>query len=218
MQKQGVVFDFNGTLFWDTELQNRSWDEFLVNYGLELSAEEKDTWMHGVNAKDTFEYLFKRPCSKEEVDRLTEEKEVIYRRMCLEEGMKWAPGALELIHFLKENNVPVAIATASAKNNVEFFIQHMGLLDYFSRDRIIFNDGTSRGKPHPDLFNKAILALGLSASGVTIFEDSISGVEAARNAGAANVVVVNGTPERFGKYNYSIITHFEQVDRNVFLN
>ena len=78
----------------------------------------------------------------------------------------------------------------------------MGLLDYFSRDRIIFNDGTSRGKPHPDLFSKAILALGLSASGVTIFEDSISGVEAARNAGAGNVVVVNGTPERFGKYNY----------------
>ena len=218
MQTQGVVFDFNGTLFWDTELQNRSWDEFMENYGLKLSPEEKDTWIHGINAKDTFEYLFKRPCSEEEVHRLTEEKEVIYRRMCLEQGLEWAPGALELIHFLKQNKVPIAIATASAKNNVDFFIQHMGLLDYFSRDHIIFNDGTSRGKPHPDLFSKAILSLGLSPQNVTIFEDSMAGVEAARNAGAGNVMVVNGTSERFGKYNYPIITHFEQVDRSAFLN
>ena len=115
MQKQGVVFDFNGTLFWDTELQNRSWDKFLDKYEFKLSEEEKLTWVHGINAMDTFEYLFKRPCSAEEVFRLTEEKEVIYRKMCLEQGMEWAAGALELIEFLKENNVPIAIATASAK-------------------------------------------------------------------------------------------------------
>jgi len=218
MQKQGVVFDFNGTLFWDTELQNRSWDEFLDRYGFKLSEEEKLTWVHGINATDTFEYLFKRPCSAEEVFQLTEEKEVIYRAMCLEQGMDWAPGALELIEFLKNNDVPIAIATAAAKNNLDFFVEQLDLHKHFDPKRIIYNDGTMRGKPNPDLFNKAIETLGVPASQVTVFEDSLAGVEAAKRSGAGNVYIVNGNEERFANYSYPIISHFNQVKRQHFLD
>jgi len=214
MQNKGVVFDFNGTLFWDTKEQNDSWDVFLENYGLELSEVEKNKWVHGINAKDTFEYLFKRPVDNNEVDCLTEEKEVIYREMCLNEGMKWAPGALELIHFLKENNIPMAIATASAKNNVEFFIEQLDLLDHFKREHIIYNDGTLRGKPHPDLFTKAIEVLGLPAKNVTVFEDSLAGVEAAENAGAGAIIIVNGNEEHAKRYTHPIISHFNEFDRS----
>lgn len=217
MQKQGVVFDFNGTLFWDTELQNRSWDEFLDRYGFKLSEEEKLTWVHGINAMDTFEYLFKRPCSAEEVYQLTEEKEVIYRAMCLEQGMEWAPGALELIRFLKASNVPIAIATAAAKNNLDFFVEQLDLHQYFDPKQIIYNDGTMRGKPNPDLFSKAIEAIGIPAKHVTVFEDSLAGVEAAKRSGAGNIYIVNGTAERFGS-RYPIISHFDEVDRTRFIN
>ncbi len=218
MQKQGVVFDFNGTLFWDTELQNRSWDEFLDRYGFKLSEEEKLTWVHGINAMDTFEYLFKRPCSAEEVFQLTEEKEVIYRKMCLEQGMDWAPGAMDLIEFLKANDVPIAIATAAAKNNLDFFVEQLDLYRYFKPEHVIYNDGTMRGKPHPDLFNKAIEALGVMSGEVTVFEDSLAGVEAAKRSGAGNVYIVNGSEERFSNYNYPLITHYNQVNRQNFLN
>ena len=54
----GVVFDFNGTLFWDTEYQERSWDTYLAKYGVELTKEEKLTRIHGRNGKDSFEYIF----------------------------------------------------------------------------------------------------------------------------------------------------------------
>lgn len=213
MQTKGVVFDFNGTLFWDTKEQNDSWDVFLQNFGLELSEAEKNKWVHGINAKDTFEYLFKRPVNSDEVDRLTEEKELVYREMCLERGMSWAPGAIELICFLKDNDVPMAIATASAKNNVEFFIEQFDLLDYFKREHIIYNDGTLRGKPHPDLFTKAIKKLDVPAKNVTVFEDSLAGVEAAQNAGAGNIVIVNGSDEHTKRFTYPIISHFNSIDR-----
>lgn len=213
MHSKGVVFDFNGTLFWDTEEQNASWDRFFQNHGFELSEEEKNTYVHGINAKDTFEYLFKRPVDAKEVDRLTEEKEEVYRDMCLQKGMKWAPGAIELFQFLNENNVPMAIATASAKNNVEFFIEHLGLLDYFKREHIIFNDGTVRGKPHPDLFTKAIRILEIPAENVTIFEDSFAGIEAAENAGAGAIVIVNGNEGHSKRFSYPVISHFNEFDK-----
>ncbi len=215
MQK-GVVFDFNGTLFWDTELQNRSWDRFLAKHGFKLSEEEKHTWIHGINAKDTFEYLFQRSCSPAEVHELTEEKEIIYRQMCLNEGMEWAPGAVDLIEFLLENGVEIAIATAAGKNNVEFFIAQLDMLKYFRRERIIFNDGSMRGKPNPDLFSKAIETLGRKPVEVTIFEDSLAGVEAAKRSGAGNIYIVNGEKDLFRNYNYPVISHFNQVDRSVF--
>jgi HAD superfamily hydrolase (TIGR01509 family) len=218
MRIKGVVFDFNGTLFWDTELQNRSWDHFLEKYGLQLSAQEKNTWVHGINAKDTFEFLFKKTCSPEEVEKFTEEKEKIYREMCLVQGMEWAPGAPELISFLKQNKIPVAIATASAFNNVEFFIEHFGLLQFFTRENIVYNDGSLRGKPHPDLFNRAIEKLGVSPHLTAIFEDSLAGVEAAQRAGAGKIFIVKGKDQRFAKYAYPVINHFDKVDRRLFVH
>ncbi len=216
MNERAVVFDFNGTLFWDTKQQNDSWDQFLTKYNFRLSAEEKTTWVHGINAKDTFEYLFKRECTDDEVFRLTEEKEVIYREMCLEGKMELAPGAQSLIGFLKSNGIKIAIATAAGKNNVEFFIEHFNLLAYFDRENIIYNDGTVRGKPHPDLFNKAIEQLRVDKKQVTIFEDSLAGIEAAKNSGAGNVVVVNGNNEHHGIFNFPVIKDFNEFDRSVF--
>ncbi len=215
--KNGVVFDFNGTLFWDTQLQNNSWDQFLAKYKFHLNDEEKLTWVHGINAKDTFEYLFKRELSAEEVDLLTEEKEVIYRAMCLEKGMELAPGAINFITFLKNNGIKIAIATASAKSNVDFFIEKFNLLEYFNRENIIYNDGTSRGKPHPDLFNKAIAALQLDKKKVTIFEDSQAGVKAAENAGAGNIMIVSEEQISGRNSNYQVIRHFNEVERERFL-
>ena len=216
MKITGVVFDFNGTLFWDTHLQNESWDRFLEKYGFSLSEEEKKKYIHGINAKDTFEYLFKRELDDDEVYRLTEEKEVIYRSMCLEHGMQLAPGAEQLIRFLMSSGVALGIATASAKNNVDFFIQHFNLLSYFTPGHIIYNDGTMRGKPHPDLFNKAISALGTKPEETLIFEDSHAGIEAALRSGAAEVIIVNSANADYNGLPCRQITDFGEVDRSLF--
>ena len=38
---KGIVFDFNGTMFWDSDKQRRSWDEFFEKYiGRPLTDEE----------------------------------------------------------------------------------------------------------------------------------------------------------------------------------
>ncbi|WP_346855025.1 HAD family phosphatase [uncultured Draconibacterium sp.] len=216
--KKGVVFDFNGTLFWDTQLQNDSWDQFLAKYNFNLSDEEKLTWVHGINAKDTFEYLFKKELSAEEVDLYTEEKEVIYRAMCLEKGMELAPGALDFISFLVNNGVEIAIATASAKNNVDFFIENFHLLNYFKPENIIYNDGSTRGKPFPDLFNKAIERLNTDKKNTTIFEDSKAGIKAAVNAGAGNVIIVSEINNGIRNAHFQVIHHFDEVNREHFLD
>lgn len=46
MKIKGVIFDFNGTLFWDTTLHNKAWDIFLERHSFELSDNEKNEKKH----------------------------------------------------------------------------------------------------------------------------------------------------------------------------
>ncbi len=218
MKKYGVVFDFNGTLFWDTDYQNSSWDEYLLLHNSFLTLEEKAEYIHGRNSKDTFEYIFKRKLSMKEVEQLTEEKEVLYRKECERNTMKLAPGVEGLLKKLKSRNTKIAIATAAGKINVDFFIKKFELLKYFKQENIIYNDGTIRGKPHPDLFNKAIAAIQVPKENIIIFEDSKAGIEAAKRSKVKNIVIVNSCKTNYSMYNYPQITHFDQFDLNLLLN
>ncbi len=216
MRDYGVVFDFNGTLFWDTIYQNNSWHEYLKIHDVTLSQKELEEHAHGRNAIDTFEYIFKRKVSQSEADRMTEEKEVLYRQACEKVNVELAPGCISLFNYLLEKNIKIAIATASGKSNMNYFIKKFDLLKYFKKENIIYNDGTSRGKPYPDLFLKAINSLNIPNENVIIFEDSKSGIEAANRANVMDVIIVDSNNDQFDMYNYKRITHYDQFDRSVF--
>ena len=123
MEKGGVIFDFNGTLFWDSEYQESSWNEYLELYNIKLSKSQQKEYIHGRNGKDTLEILFNRKLTDLEVNQFVEEKEILYRKECLKHKMELAPGAKSLLEYLKAAKIPMAIATAAGKTNVDFFIE-----------------------------------------------------------------------------------------------
>ena len=215
MNKGGVIFDFNGTLFWDSEYQETSWDKYLETRNINLTKAQKKEYIHGRNGKDTFGILFKRELNDFEVHEYTEEKEILYRNECLKHKMELAPGAKRLLEYLKKHSIPMAIATASGKTNIDFFIDKFNLLDYFKEEHIIYDDGTVKGKPHPDLFEKAIQRLGVAKSESIIFEDSFSGIHAAINCKVGTIIIVNSTGENYADFKLSTIEHFDQFDRNL---
>lgn len=188
----------------------------MLTKNIVFSDREKQEYIHGRNGRDTFEYIFKRSITDDEIEELTEEKEIIYRQKCLNNIMEFAPGAISFIEYLIENEIEMAIATASGKKNVDFFIEHFDLLRYFREDHIIYNDGKARGKPFPDLFNSAIRVLGIAKEQITVFEDSTSGIDAANNAGVGNIIIVNSANKNFAQYNHQVIRHFDEVERGNF--
>ncbi|SHG26098.1 haloacid dehalogenase superfamily, subfamily IA, variant 3 with third motif having DD or ED [Flagellimonas flava] len=215
MRKGGVIFDFNGTLFWDSPYQESSWDKYLQHYGISLTKAQKREYIHGRNGKDTFEILFGRKLSAVEIHQFTEEKEVLYRNECLKHKMELAPGAKLLLEELKANEVPMAIATASGKSNVDFFIDRFNLLEYFDAENIIYNDGSVKGKPHPEIFLKAMDSLGIAKEQTIIFEDSFSGIQSAINSKASTVIIVNSNDDEYLEFELPVINHFDEFDRNL---
>ncbi|MDR0825107.1 MAG: HAD family phosphatase [Prevotella sp.] len=213
----GVIFDFNGTLFWDTKLHNKAWDIFLTRHDLLLSDEDKFLKMHGKNNKDIFCSLFSKSLTEEEIQKYILEKEGLYQELCLQTEMPLAPGAINFLDFLKEKNIPFTIATASGIENLDFYFEHLPLTRWFDYDKVVYNNGKIKGKPDPQIYRMAMSVIGKNPENVIIFEDAIAGLQAAKNADAGKIIVVNSNDDDYRDWiDYQIIKNFDEVNRTQF--
>ena len=120
MHFKAAVFDFNGTLVWDSPHHNRAFDIFLEKHGIALTDEEKTTRIYGKTNPDIMRGIFERPLTDEEIEDFSIEKELIYQQMIVDE-LHFAEGAEELFAFLKANSVPFTIATSADNFNLDFY-------------------------------------------------------------------------------------------------
>ena len=183
----GVIFDFNGTLFFDGEQQERAWRLFAREaFGKEISDGEFRECVHGRNNDFTMQHLAGKALSARQVDEYVEEKETIYRRLCRKDAARFhlALGAEELLDELRERGIPRTIATASRRGNVDFYIESFRLERWFDVEKLVYDDGTILGKPAPDFYLRAAETLGLEPKNCIVFEDAVSGLRAAAAAGA----------------------------------
>lgn len=218
MHFSGVIFDFNGTLFWDTKLHNKAWDIFLTKHGLFLSDEDKFKKMHGKNNKDLFIELFNKPLSDVEIQKYVLEKEGLYQDLCLQTDMQLAPGASDFLDFLKDKKIPFTIATASGKENLDFYFKHLPLTRWFEYDKVVYNNGKIKGKPDPQIYQNALAIIGKQPEDVIIFEDAVAGLQSARNAKAGKIIVVNSNDDDYTDWSdCQIIKNFDEVDRTQFV-
>lgn len=214
----GVIFDFNGTLFWDTKLHNRAWDIFLTRHNLSLSDEDKFRKLHGKNNKDILTGLFDGKLTDIEIQQYITEKETLYQELCLKTDMPLAPGAPEFLDFLKNNKIPFTIATASGQENVDFYFEHLPLTRWFEYDKIVYNNGKIKGKPDPQIYQIAMSVINKNPEDIIIFEDAVAGLYAAKNAKAGKIIVVDSNDDDYIDWSdCQIIKSFDEVDRTQFV-
>jgi HAD superfamily hydrolase (TIGR01509 family) len=87
----------------------------------------------------------------------------------------------------------------------------MELEKWFDPDKLVYSDGSFRGKPHPDIFIKAIDKLRVKAEDIIIFEDSPAGIQAAQSSGAGEIIIVNSDNGNYASWPYQVITNFLEV-------
>lgn len=216
MTFKGVVFDFNGTLVWDTPYHNRAFDIFLEKHNIQLTDEEKTIKIHGKTNPDIMRGIFERELTDKEIVDFSIEKESIYQQLIIDD-LHFADGVVELFDFLKLHNIPFTIATSSDFFNVDFYFHQMNLARWFSPESVVYNDGTLQGKPEPDIFLRAAAKLKLSPSELIIFEDSKAGIVAAERAGAGKIYIVDSiNDEALKSFGHELIYNFNEVDKSLF--
>ncbi|MCB9444431.1 MAG: HAD family phosphatase [Ardenticatenaceae bacterium] len=223
MKFKAIVFDFNGVLWWDGHLQEAAWQIFAEQLrGRPFTSEEMAVQVHGRTNRHTLEYLTGQILTDRQTHQLSEQKETIYRQTCLDLGDRFqlSPGAVDLLNFLVEHQISHTIATASGKSNVDFFVEYLNLSHWFDLDRIIYDNGTRRGKPAPDCYRDAARILETIPEKCIVVEDSRSGMAAARAAGIGHIIALGPTPAHKHLAQVDgvaqVVTDLSQISRSLF--
>ena len=219
---KGIIFDFNGTLYWDSQLHYDAWREYSkILRGYEFTTREMQEKMFGHTNEDINEYAIGKKPSKKLVEKYGKEKEALYRKQCLadKENFHLAPGAVELLDYLKLNNIPRTIATMSEWDNVDFYIKEFHLDRWFDINKIVYSDGKIPGKPAPDIFLIAAKKINLNPADCIVVEDAYAGIKAAKSAGIGKIVAITSleAPEYYKNMSEVdfIIKDFYEIDKNL---
>lgn len=188
---KAAVFDMDGTLLDNMRYHNRAWLEMVRRLGVSATEEQFERHFAGKKNEEIFPDLLGRPVEGEELARLAEEKESLYREL-YRPHLAPLRGARELLVRLRASGLRLAVATAAPPGNRTFALDGLELRPFF--EQVVGAEDVKRGKPFPDIFLAAARALGVEPEACVAFEDAIQGIRAARAAGMLAVGVTTTTP------------------------
>ncbi|KAF1299643.1 pesticidal protein Cry10Aa [Enterococcus sp. JM4C] len=191
---KGIIFDFNGTMFQDSDLHESAWIHMIKQYAKEeISDEEILRTIHGRTNDEIIKKLISPDLSAGEVAILGMEKEKNYRMLCVQDEQRvvLTDGLPAVLDKLKESKIPMTIATATTKENVDFYFDRFELSQWFDFEKVVYDDGSFPGKPEPDIFIKAAKKIDVRPENCLVFEDSYFGILAASKAKIGKIIAID---------------------------
>ncbi|SRR5258706_5054919 len=186
MNPFAFVFDMDGVIVDTNPYHKIALRQFAEKYGYSLSEEELVKKIYGRTNKEWIPNLFGRTLSAQQVQKLGEEKEKLFRDL-YEKDIVEVAGLTKFLDQAMQLNLKLAIGTSAPRSNVDFVLAKTGIEKYFPV--ILDESHVTHGKPNPEIYINCAAALNYPASQCIVFEDSLSGVAAAREAGCPVVGV-----------------------------
>ena len=213
------IFDMDGVIIDSNPFHKISLLQFCKKYGYSLTEEQLKNKIYGRTNKQWIPALFERTLSPQEQYQFGEEKEELFREL-YKNDIKALDGLEAFLKKMNAATIPRAIGTSAPRSNVDFVLAKTHFESYFP---IILDESfVENGKPNPEIYIKCAAALGYDPANCIVFEDSLSGVEAGKAAGAKVVgVATTHTHEELAGTDY-VIDDFRNLDpltliQNLFL-
>ncbi|HEX6227134.1 MAG TPA: HAD family phosphatase [Chryseolinea sp.] len=205
--KYAFIFDMDGVIVDSNPTHKIALKQFCREHGYDLSETDLREKIYGRTNRDWLLNLFGK-LDEETVRRYAEEKEALFRS--LYSDIRPVDGLISFLDQLDALRIGRAIATSAPRANVDFTLEKTNTGRYFNT--ILDDSFVTEGKPNPQIYQKSAKALGFEPSNCIVFEDSLSGVQAAKRAGCKVVgITTTHTREELAETNY-VIDDFVGLD------
>ena len=173
----GYIFDCDGTLGDNMPLHYEAWKLALGDCAWMFPEDVFYSW-GGVPTGKIVERLNERHGTSLGVEEIVHRKEAHFMTLIpqvqpVEPVVEFAKGLL--------GRKPMAVASGGHRELVEGTLHALGIREWFPV--VVCAEDYERGKPHPDPFLLAAELLGVEPTACVVFEDSPTGIIAAKAAG-----------------------------------
>ncbi|MEB3310083.1 MAG: HAD family phosphatase [Snowella sp.] len=218
-----VLFDFNGVIINDEPIHRQLIDEILLAENLRpASYQEHQEFCLGRSDRVCLRALLAhrgRPVSEEYLTKLIEKKAIAYRQKLAElDTLPIYDGLKRLLAQIQLKGWPLGLVTGAVKSETILVLKKAELFDYFQV--IVAGDEINTSKPQPDgyllaieRFNQLNPELQLEPKHCLAIEDSLAGLQAAKNAGIKVIGIAHTYPYHFmQRYGNWAVDKFSEID------
>ena len=186
---KAVLLDFNGTLFFDSGFHQEAWAEIYRELNPNKDDGPDGSFYCGPR-NDVLIQMIAPWLSEQERQEVSRRKEALYRRICKENPhrVQLVDGAIEFLDELKECKIPFILASASIKDNIDFYFETFALDKWFDKKQCVYDDGTYADKG--EMHKEAAKRLGVELKECAVVEDSISAITHAKENGAGSIIAI----------------------------
>jgi HAD superfamily hydrolase (TIGR01509 family) len=205
-----VLFDMDGVIVDSNPYHKIALRQFCKKHGHDLTEDQLREKIYGRRNQDWLKNVF-GSLDDSTMRAFADEKEALFRKV-YDKDVKPLEGLTEFLDKLDHVSITRVIATSAPRANVDFTLAKTGTDRYFS---VILDDSyVVNGKPDPEVYVKAAAAVNLTPENCVVFEDSLAGVQAARNAGCKVVgLTTTHTADELANTDL-VIENFRGLDPN----
>ena len=178
-----VILDMDGVIIDSNPFHRMAWKEFLEIHGVEVNEDMFKHVIFGTTGDHSIRTLLQPPeLTTEQLSLYLEEIDTTYRRIVSgNEQIFPVDGLYNFLDFIKEIGFKIALATSAPPENISLILERLGITEYF--DVIVDKTQVTNGKPDPEVYLKTVENLKTESEYCLVFEDSLSGVHSAIQAG-----------------------------------
>ena len=181
---EAVFFDMDGLMVDSEPEWFKSETEVTAAFGYSWLEEDQVACLGGPLTK-VGQYMFDK-CGQQQSPQFFTQTLIDTQVARMRGNTPTMPGAIELVRELQLHGVKTALVSASPRNIVDAVLDNLGH-DLFPFS--ISSDDVAVTKPDPECYLKAATLSGSEISECLVFEDSITGITAAKASGAYLIAV-----------------------------
>lgn len=184
---KACIFDMDGVLLDSEPFWRQAEREIFATVGLNLTEEDCMETM-GVRIDELVVYRHsQKPWNSPSCAQIAEKIQLRVAELVKEKGTR-LPGALESLHFLKEEKrLRLALASSSSYMLIKAVLEALQLQNFF--EITCSAEKEPYGKPHPAVYINTAKLLNVEPIDCLAIEDSINGVIAAKAARMSCVAI-----------------------------
>ena len=208
MNKKAFIFDLDGVIVDTAKYHFLAWQKIANQLHIDFTHEHNELLkgVSRVRSLDIILELGKVEASQEDKNKWLIQKNEEYLTYLVDmDQSELLPGVLTILKFLKQNNQPIGLGSAS--KNARPILEKTGIRSYF--DAIVDGNDVTNAKPDPEVFLIAAQQLGSTPDNAIVFEDSVAGIQAANIAKMISIGIGDEKNLHEAKYIFEDFTQIE---------